>query len=46
MDELKEVFRGISDEEIEANKQRFLSIVESFTEHKFDKDKVVNIVMA
>ena len=42
MDELKEVFRGISDEEIEANKQRFLSIVESFTEHKFDKDKVVN----
>ena len=42
MDELKEVFRGISDEEIEENKQRFLSIVESFTEHKFDKDKVVN----
>ena len=42
MDELKEVFRGISDEEIEKNKQRFLSIVESFTEHKFDKDKVVN----
>ena len=29
MDELKEVFRGISYEEIEENKQRFLSIVES-----------------